>query len=142
MERSERVAIAFDAALRKRSQACGRTIGNVSPIVLRLAAVLLFLWYLVEFTIVLFRWGHWVLGPLLAVTVVALAALFVAACWKTKGEYDHPNPQVPAPASPVKRYFYAVLLPVAAVFISAFWRLQYPTPLLRFTQRIFEVLSL
>jgi hypothetical protein len=142
MEKSELLAIAFDAALTKVGQSWRSAIGKVSPILVRLALIALFLWYIVEFLLVLLALNHWFLGGLLAVTMVALIVLFIGACGKTKSEYDKIRGQDSPAGSPVGRYFYAVLLPVLAVLISTIWNVQYSTPLLRFTQRIFEVLSL
>jgi hypothetical protein len=95
---------------------------------------------LVEFVVALFARGQWFLGGLLVSSVLALLVLFAIACGKTKAEYED-IPKDSPPVSPARPYFYAVLLPVLAVLISTIWNVQYTTPLLRFTQRIFEVLS-
>jgi|ERR1017187_2986597 hypothetical protein len=132
-----RLAVAFDAVLKRAGRSSRNAIGSAAPILLRLVPIALFLWYLVEFVVHLFARGEGYFGILLAAPALVLLVLFAI---KTKAEY--PNiPKDSPPASSARPYFYAVLLPVLAVLISTIWNAQYTTPLLRFTQRIFEVLS-
>lgn len=138
----ERLVIAFDAALRKTGQSSRSAVSRVLPILIRLVLIALFLWYLVEFVLVLFLGRHWLAGVLLAVAVLALAILFISACVKTRSEYNAVPAQDTSLRPSVRPYIYAVLLPVLTVLISTIWNVQYSTPLLWFTRKIFEVLSL
>lgn len=134
--------MAFDAALKKTGQSARKDIAGISPIVLRVALILLFFAYLVEFVVTLFAWGQIILPVLLAALALALGFLVVKAAIGTGAEYHGIDDQTPVPPSPMGRYFGMFLLPVGAVLISTICNVRYTTPLLRFTQNIFEVLAL
>jgi hypothetical protein len=142
MERLERIAIAFDAALREAGKTSRGALGHVWPLLARAVLIGLFLWYLTEFVLALFSRGWVFSGGMLAVVLLALAVLLVRAGTKTKAEYDKIPAQDAPPAAPVRPYLYAVLLAVLAVWISAIWNMQYSTPLLGFTLKILEVFAL
>jgi hypothetical protein len=137
MEFPDKVAIAFDTALKQTGEAFRSATVKVAPVLLRFLLVLLFIWYLVEFCIVLGREAHWFWAVLLGLALLGLLTLLVwSFCVATKLYKENKPDKAQVPT--VLPYVYVNFIPIAMAGLATCFHWSLPTPLLRFTQKIFE----
>src|SRR3974377_94384 len=127
MEKPEYVGSAFDEVMGNAVKGAGSAIGAFLPLLLRIAPIVLFFWYGVEFTITLFQANQPVWAILLVLALAALLIWLLIAWSQIKKKYESlvkENKQPPARVGP---YYYPLLLLVLAVLIFIFWEVSFST---------------